>query len=99
MYNHRSNYGSRYTHSGSRRGGRGGFQRRAYGHDDLTRAMGRMSFGTTAQIDIPSLSVFAFGSPMLAVAGDAVEIGEGVAQAEDIPTNYSTASAYLKVQF
>lgn len=93
MYNRRSNNGSRTTFSGSRRGGRGGFQR-GYGQDDLTSALGRMSVGST-RLKIPPLSAFEFDS--LAVAGRAVEIGERVAQAEDIPINYDTSSAYLMV--
>lgn len=83
--------------SGSRRGGRGGFQRGYGAQDDLTRAMGRMSFRSTTQLTIPPLSSFAFPSPEEAVAGRSVKVGEPIDQADNIPTNYLTTAAYLKV--
>lgn len=61
-------------------------------------AMGRMSI-TTPNIEIPPLPAFSLGprDKPVAVAGDAVMIDERVPQPEDIPTNYPTPSAYLKV--
>lgn len=103
MYKRRSNNGGwrTTTFSGSRQGGRSSFHR-GYGgaEDDLVEAMGRV-FVTNPTMKIPPLSSFSFGprDRRVAVAGDAVVIGERVPQAEDIPTNYPSPSAYLKVKY
>ena len=96
---YRSSYnGPRTTFSGSRRGSRGGSRRGYGGHDDLTRAMGRMSLGSSADVKIPPLSSFTFGTAEDAVAGRSVEAGERIGRAEDIPLKFPTTSAYLKVR-
>lgn len=91
MYNRGSR---RTTSAGSRTGGRGGFRRHG-GQDELARAMGRMSFGSGTQLEIPPLSSFVFASE--AVAGEFVEAGERVGSAESIPLDFQTPSAYLRV--
>lgn len=96
---YRSSYnGPRKMFSGSRTGGRGGSRRGYGGHDDLTRAMGRMSLGSSAGIKIPRLSSFTFGPAEEAIAGGSVEVDERIGRAEDIPQDFRTASAYLMVR-
>lgn len=60
--------------------------------------MGSMSFGATTELKmrIPPLSSFTFGGEP--VAGASVEVDERIGQAEDIPLNYHTPSAYLMVR-
>lgn len=49
------------------------------------------------KIVVPPISAYASGKPAVAVAGNAVVVGEAIAQAEPIPDNFSSTSAYLKV--
>ena len=79
---------------------RGRLRRGHGGHDDRTRAVGRMPSGPSAQTElrIPPLSSFTFGSAEEAVAGGSIEVGERIGHADDIPLNYSRPSAYLKVR-
>lgn len=92
MYRRSSN-DSRFSNSAARRGRGQGF-RGGDGHYDLTRAMGRLSMGTATQIWVPPLSAFAPGGNE--VCNDA-KIKEAVPRAASIPTEYSSTSAYLKV--